>query len=400
MRTLLLITALFSATALAQAPKPTPKAEGQLAPRGAPKWVRQLGSDQYRERLEAENQLRQLGEAARGELERAAKDSGDSEVQWRAKRLLRDLGRAASGGAGGEQTGGLVERRRGSGAGRQEPEIVERRAGARSGGGGADDVRREFDRIFQRFEEMGLDVPSRRFFEAPFFQDLRSQMDRDVAANGSSQSMSVQVGPDGVRVEVVEQGSDGKPETKVYEAPDMETFHKSHPGVLKGGGVGLGFGGIGQQMQDQMEVLRGRVGKLQRGFGWDMAQPRVLRLPQPGGAAERAPAPEQGRRLGVTVKQVPDAVREYLELGDHGLMVDGVQDGSLAAACGLRPNDIVLELGGRSVASPADVAAALGAIPKGGKVRVVFLRKGARAVAEAVKQHDAAGGLRERRKPR
>ena len=168
----------------------------------------------------------------------------------------------------------------------------------------------------------------------------------------------------------------------------------------KGGGVGLGFGGIGQQMQDQMEVLRGRVGKLQRGFGWDMAQPRVLRLPQPGGAAERAPAPEQGRRLGVTVKQVPDAVREYLELGDHGLMVDGVQDGSLAAACGLRPNDIVLELGGRSVASPADVAAALGAIPKGGEVRVVFLRKGARAVAEAVKQHDAAGGLRERRKPR
>ncbi|MEC9046837.1 MAG: PDZ domain-containing protein [Planctomycetota bacterium] len=396
MRTILLISALLSSTALAQAPKPTPKAEGQATPSGASKWVQQLGSDRYRERLEAENELRKLGEAARGELERAAEDDGDSEVQWRAKRLLRQLQRGQTPAA--PERGGLVERRRGGDADRAAPEIVERRSGARQGR--VDDVRREFDRIFQRFEDMGLDVPSRRFFDDPFFRDLRSQMDGDVAIDGSSQSqsMSVQVGPGGVRVEVVEQGEDGKPETKVYEAPDMETFQKNHPGVLKGGGVGLGLGG---RMQEQMDVLRGRVGGLQRGFDWDIARPRVLELPQAG--ATRDAAPGRGRVLGVVVKAIPDAVRAYLELGERGLMIERVQEGSLAAACGLRANDIVLEVGGREVASPADVAVALGGIKKGAKVRVAYLRKGARLVAEADKQHDAAAApsarepLRERK---
>ena len=55
MRTILLISALLSSTSLAQAPKPTPKVEGQATPSGASKWVQQLGSDRYRERLEAEN---------------------------------------------------------------------------------------------------------------------------------------------------------------------------------------------------------------------------------------------------------------------------------------------------------------------------------------------------------
>ena len=96
-------------------------------------------------------------------------------------------------------------------------------------------------------------------------------------------------------------------------------------------------------------------------------------------------------------------VRAYLELGGRGLMIERVQEGSLAAACGLRANDIVLEVGGREVASPADVAVALGGIKKGAKVRVAYLRKGARLVAEADKQHDAAAApsarepLRERK---
>jgi S1-C subfamily serine protease len=85
-------------------------------------------------------------------------------------------------------------------------------------------------------------------------------------------------------------------------------------------------------------------------------------------------------------------VRAYLALGEGGLMVDGVQDDGLAAACGLQPDDIVTKIGGRAIASPDDVAAALGAIRKGAEVRVEFVRRGRPQVATTPKRHDAPAG--------
>lgn len=78
-------------------------AESQLGPKH---WIQQLGSDSYRERLEAERRLREIGEPAVPLLEKAAGDASDGEVQWRAKRLLRQMQGDASG-------GGLVDRQRG-----------------------------------------------------------------------------------------------------------------------------------------------------------------------------------------------------------------------------------------------------------------------------------------------
>ena len=43
----------------------------------------------------------------------------------------------------------------------------------------------------------------------------------------------MQIGPDGVRVEVQEENDKGETENKVYEAKDLDDFHKKHPGVLK-----------------------------------------------------------------------------------------------------------------------------------------------------------------------
>ena len=90
---------------------------------------------------------------------------------------------------------------------------------------------------------------------------------------------------------------------------------------------------------------------------------------------------------------------DYLELGDVGLMVETVQDDSLAAACGLRADDIVVKIGDRKIASPADVAAALGAIKKGDKVSVEFVRRGSKKVASTSKRFDAEAP-REREKLR
>lgn len=406
MKTILLTASLLAPTLLAQAPpQAPPRRAAEAAPEAVGKWIQQLGSDSYRDRLEAENQLRQLGEKARGALEAAAARSGDSEVQWRAKRLLRQFGDAAKAEAGGARRGGLVERRAGRGG--REPDVVEQ---GRPAPRRADDMRAEFDRIFKRFEDMGLDVPKRSFFDQPFFRDLESQLGRGADRARSSQSMNVQVGPDGVRVEVVEKGEDGEPETKVYEAPDMETFQKNHPGVLKGNGLRLGLGGVGLDglglgdmdlgelgfggLDKQLEQLRGRIGRLERGFDWQLAEPQVVPLPRADvmDVVPASPAPPLGRRLGVTVKPVPDAVRAYLALGEGGLMVDGVQDDGLAAACGLQPDDIVTKIGGRAIASPADVAAALGGIQKGAEVRVEFVRRGRPQVATTAKRHDAPAG--------
>ena len=392
---------LVAATAAAQSPapgEPTPAPE-RVAERAAEadvsKWIQQLGSDSYRARLEAENRLKQLGEQAREALEAAAAEPADSEVQWRAKRLLRQIGPERPGDRAPARA--LVERsgRQGRADGdRAEPEIVERRRGrsrsdqGRRGLGRLErepgDIRAEFDRIFKRFEEMGLDVPSRRFFDEPFFKDLESQMGPG-AFDRSGHSMSVQMGPDGVRVEVQEQGKDGKSETKVYEAPDMETFQKNHPGVLKGDGFSIGLKGLG----GAPDSLRSRIGELERAFDWDMAVPRALRLPRAGGPAPSA-APPAGRRLGVTTKPIPEALRDYLELGAAGLMVESVQDGSLAAQCGLQADDIVVAIGDEEIRSAADVARALGAIEKGAEVRVDYVRRGQRAQAKATKQRDAA----------
>ena len=394
MKTTLLTAVLLSCPVLAQATEPTKpqppaaRKQGASAAASAEKWVGQLGSDSYRDRLQAENELRKLGEAARPALQRAAGDDRDSEVQWRAKRLLRQFGAPAGEGAQepAPQRGGLVERGKRGAGDRAAPEVVDQGRAPRAGG--VDDMRAEFDRIFKRFEEMGLDVPSRRFFDDPFFRDLESQFGRGLGlpGMGSGQGMSVQIGPDGVRVEVAEQGEDGKSETKVYEAPDMETFQEKYPGVLKGNGLKLGFG----DLDEQMETLRGRIGKLERGFDWDLAEPRVLRLPKPGlGVVPPPVPPAPGRRLGVTVKSIPDVLREYLELGDAGLMVETVQDDSLAAACGLRADDIVVKIGDREIASPADVAAALGAIKKGDEVRVDFVRRGSKETAKTAKRFDA-----------
>ena len=391
MKTTLLTAVLLSCPVLAQATEPTkpppPAAPQQGAAESAEKWVGQLGSDSYRDRLQAENELRKLGEAARPALQRAAGNDRDSEVQWRAKRLLRQFG-APAGEAAQEpapQRGGLVERHKRGDGDRAAPEVVEQGRAPRAGG--VDDVRAEFDRIFQRFEEMGLDVPSRRFFDDPFFRDLESQFGRGLGlpGAGSGQGMSVQIGPDVVRVEVAEQGEDGKSETKVYEAPDMETFQKNHPGVLKGDGFSIGLKGLG----GAPDSLRSRIGELERAFDWDMAVPRALRLPRAGGPAPSA-APPAGRRLGVTTKPIPEALRDYLELGAAGLMVESVQDGSLAAQCGLQADDIVVAIGDEEIRSAADVARALGAIEKGAEVRVDYVRRGQRAQAKATKQRDAA----------
>lgn len=416
MRTLLLATAFLTTPGVAQDPGQSQPPVVHSTPAGVQKWIRQLGSDSYRERLDAENKLRAKGKLAKKALEAAAADERDSEVQWRARRLLRQLEKKQAQSKPRLSERGLSERRlserglteRGRVREREKDrEIVRRRSG---GNPDVDDVRAEFDRVFRELErDHGIDVPRLRFFEDTFFDDIRKHMQRGMsrglirrdATQEQSQGMSVQVSPKGVRVEVTETGEDGESDTKVYEAPDMETFHKKHPGVLDKGRADIGLKGLGlTDPRELIDGLRLDVGKPDRGFEWQLLKPRVVpfdkafRPPAVGQPQLELPAvPAKGRRLGIQIKEIPDALRGYLELDSQtGLMVELVQRDTLAAVLRLQPNDIVIAINGDKIGSANDVQKALGAVAKGGDVKVVFIRRGERREATATKRHDAAQG--------
>jgi hypothetical protein len=360
-----------------QKPQSPPARESAAPDVGA--LIDQLGAESYRDRLDAERALRKHGAAAVDALKKAADSHGDAEVQWRARRLLRAIERGDS---------GLVERSR-------EPVLQRDPASPRDAsplrGDDAGELRRRFESMFERFErEFGLDIPRAGFFGDGFFKDLEEQLQH---ARGQSQGMTMQIGPDGaVRVEIQERAEDGSTSNKVYEAPSLREFQEQYPGVLRQGGIGgLGFG---MAPWTGADPFSGRFGPMVRGFDPRDATRQVVpfgRAPTPPDAPRATDAaPPADRRLGVLVKDVPEAVREYLELpAGEGLMVESVEPGTLAQRLGLAAGDIVVAIGAHRVGSPADVAAALGGIAAGDPVVVEFVRRGRTEQREA-KKPDAA----------
>lgn len=328
--------------------------------------IRDLGDDSYKVRLDAERQLRALGEKAVDALKAAAEDTGDPEVQWRARRLLRQIQQGDDGGL----------RRR-----PDRPDPSDRPWGwtPNRPRTGFPDLDETFERLFRDLErDFGMDIPRRRFFQDDFFQDLQQQMEdmrermQSGMQGGEGRSMSMQMGPDGVRVEVKTKNEDGEEETKVYEAPDLETFREKYPGVLENQGLGgfrFQFGPGGRLWDDRL---------LPRGF---LTPPNVT--PQP--LAPTPPtlvAPPEGKRLGVMVREEPDV----------GLYVEEVQEGTLAERLGIEAGDVVVKIGETTIREVADVQDALGAIDAGETVRVEVDRDGETVVLEAEKKVSPRSG--------
>jgi membrane-associated protease RseP (regulator of RpoE activity) len=226
---------------------------------------------------------------------------------------------------------------------------------------------------------------------------LRKQMQGvGAGAHSQSQGMSMQVGPNGVRVEIKGKNEKGEEESKVYEAPDLDSFKQKYPGVLEEHGLQFSFGNGSFPFQG--------FGTLPRAFAIPRAFPQRLRHGAQNDADDdksdksdkddAAPAPvdtmlppPEGKRLGVRVApQIPDGVRQYLGLAEgEGLQVDEVQPDTLASKLGVQKGDIVTRIGGATIGSSADVAKALGAIDAGKKVVVTVIRRGQQLELEADK---------------
>ena len=135
-------------------------------------------------------------------------------------------------------------------------------------------------------------------------------------------------------------------------------------------GVKIGFNlkgmGLPSLPDDFLGGGRIQLGEPVRGFDWKMLRPRVVPFekalrpppvgqPTPPGAAEAVPP--KGRRLGVMIQDLPDALRDYLELAPGvGLMIESVQSGTLAASLRLRAGDIVVGISGTATSGAACAA--------------------------------------------
>lgn len=367
-------------------PDQEPKVEAKAGKpaKSREQWIRDLGSESFRVRLDAEKALRAMGKEAVPDLQKAAEQSADNEVQWRARRLVRQI-------EGGEQGG--LQQRDGNDHAPDAPQVARPQRPGRWFGatpqGMPDDIRSEFDQMFEQMERsFGLDIPRARFFQDDFFQDLQNQLK---AGHGQSHGMSMSIGPDGaVHVEVQQKNEKGEVETKTYDAPDMESFQKQYPGVLQqnglGGGMQFWIGGQSPRLLPGLQVDPGQ------GLGQGLRSRIKSRLqPAPAAPADpTAPAdqsPPDGKRLGVYVRpEIPADVREYLGLDEGvGLMVESVQPGSLAQSLGLQRGDIVTKVAGKAIGSTEDVQQALGGVETGKPVEVVFVRKGLEKQASANK---------------
>lgn len=81
--------------------------------------------------------------------------------------------------------------------------------------------------------------------------------------------------------------------------------------------------------------------------------------------------------LGLTVEQLTPLRAERLGLGaDDGLLITNVQGNSPAARAGLRPGDVIVQLGRYRVSTLDDFAALLARLPDAGRSRVFVVREG------------------------
>jgi serine protease Do len=94
----------------------------------------------------------------------------------------------------------------------------------------------------------------------------------------------------------------------------------------------------------------------------------------PGAAPEAAP-PATETVLGLTLEALTAERRAELDLPDdvNGVFVSAVEAGGPAAEKGMRPGDVIVEVGQEPVASPADVAARVEATRADGRRSALFL---------------------------
>ncbi|MBL8862368.1 MAG: PDZ domain-containing protein [Planctomycetes bacterium] len=279
-------------------------------------------------------------DAARAALKAWARETGRADLAWTARLALRE-----------------VERRPGT----------HLRALKSFGGGAFGDLRGRFEELERQFG--GLDS---------LFGDLQRDLDRmfqaqpDPAAPPAqgglrrSESFRLQVGPEGVEVQV-DEDVDGKRSTRTYKGRTLEEVLEANPELSER---------LRAQGPNAIRALPGAR-------GWAFRGPTVVRPPwgaefddERWSAPARPLAPlEPGRTrtdvLGVTYTKPSEEVRQRRNLEEGvGLLVEGTQPGTIASALGVQAGDVLVALNGRALKERDDVVAVLKARAAGEPVKL------------------------------
>ncbi len=95
-------------------------------------------------------------------------------------------------------------------------------------------------------------------------------------------------------------------------------------------------------------------------------------------ALAQAVAPEaqsvSEKRLGIKISEVPEALREALELGEGGVLVEELESGA-ASRAGVRQGDVIVMLNQQAVTGPQQFAELVEALPEGKSVAVRIQRQ-------------------------
>jgi len=316
----------------------------------------------------AEKEIVKLGEPARQELEKIARETDPKRSKAALELLASDRWDAAPHTRGGDGTHDGTDR---LGFRRLDLEKLDAR------------MQKQLDEIRERMRAWEKDF---RFPDLDDFEWRRWAPEIDVGREGfhGSSSGSViengrkfawSVADDG-RVKVTEQESADAPE-RTYEAANLDALRKEHPDVARR------LDGLLPQGDRRFVFVWPPRHRLQRDTtapdvhdGQAPATPGLERVP-----AGTAPGPV----LGVRCSAVPELLREHLDLPDGGIVIESVLPGTLAARLGLERNDVVLRLAGDSVAGPADVARVLEAAPREGEIAAEIVRKGRRITLTATR---------------
>ena len=332
---LLVLAALTAAVALAQ------EKEEPLRPVGAEvgSLIDQLGDQEYAVRESAEKKLLALGEKAVPALKKAAEGHADEHVRFEAQRILSRIGKDTA-----ERPG-------------EFPGF------------------RELDTEFQRLEERMNELMKRLSERGLLGEDDLERLREGMLGTGGSFQGSVDTGDlrmkytrdgDGkVRVEVTR---DGKTET--YEAESDEALKSAHPDVAEL--VRKYFGDV----RISTRVLPAPLGEWP---GFRIGLRPGTPAPREAPLREKDSSPPEGFRLGIWLGEMSEPLRAHLGLAEgQGLLVESVVPGSLADRLGMQRFDVVLTLNGTKLGGAEDIRRTLEAVPEGGRVEVVVIRKAER----------------------
>jgi pimeloyl-ACP methyl ester carboxylesterase len=85
--------------------------------------------------------------------------------------------------------------------------------------------------------------------------------------------------------------------------------------------------------------------------------------------------------VGIRMAPLPDEIRAREQLGSgSGVLIEAVSPGTAGAEGGIRPGDVLLDVGGKAISGVADAVMTIATMPVGQKVEVTLSRAGRRVI--------------------